>query len=473
MRYFIRERGRPGRKGASPAVAGAKRFPDCLGDSFVYAVVSRIDDNSTSGGTPVAGKMPALPAGATLPAGNSFVVRTMKTLKGSESKENPTQTEVSTAFRSERYAFVDLLRGAALIVMVETHVINAYLPLENRKNLFFFWLSFINGLVAPSFLFASGFSLMIQAQRRWQDWIRLRAPFWKQIRRLGFILLVAYYIHLPYFGLSKFLSPQGLPFWKAAFQVDVLQCIVVSLLVADLLMLPARKPSRFGAIAALAAAGVIIATPWMWSQDFTGRVPLHLAMFLNPNGRSLFPIFPWMSFVFAGCCVGNFFLSAAERKEDARLMTRLLPLSVAGIAIALILSQASILSYWNKNFYLTSPLYVVIRLCCVLLICAGWYFMEKRLNYVPHPIRLAGQESLLVYCTHLLLIFSVLRRSQVTPYLGRQLGYGSCFVLSAAIAILMILLARIWHEWKIRHPKSSRPLLAVLAIATLAIFLAR
>ncbi|MBP1601478.1 MAG: Acyltransferase domain protein [Acidobacteria bacterium] len=73
-----------------------------------------------------------------------------------------------------RYGFVDLLRGLALVVMVETHVVNAYLPAGLRQGPFFYWLAFLNGLVAPSFLFASGYSLVLQGSRYWNDWLHFR-----------------------------------------------------------------------------------------------------------------------------------------------------------------------------------------------------------------------------------------------------------------------------------------------------------
>ena len=75
---------------------------------------------------------------------------------------------------AQRYGFIDLLRGFALVVMIETHVVNAYLPLALKKgSTFFFWLAFTNGLVAPAFLFASGFSLVLQSNHQWDNWLSL------------------------------------------------------------------------------------------------------------------------------------------------------------------------------------------------------------------------------------------------------------------------------------------------------------
>jgi uncharacterized membrane protein len=372
-----------------------------------------------------------------------------------------------------RYVFVDLLRGLALIVMVETHVVNAYLPLSARKSAFFFWLSFVNGLVAPSFLFASGFSLVLQARRQWDAWLRLAPVFWKQIRRLGFILLVAYYMHLPRFEFSKFFLPQEIAFWKGAFQVDVLQCIVVSLLVVNLLILLARTPGRFVWGAATLGLGAALATPWCWAQDFAGRMPLSLALFLNPHGVSLFPIFPWIAFVLAGSCAAHLFLHAVERNDEARFMRNAMWVSGIIILAALVARDLPLLKAWNTDFYRTSPLYVAIRLACVSILGAGLYFLEKRGGWYPRSIRLAGQESLLVYCAHLLLIFSILRQPPVVTLLGREAGYGVCFILSLALILLMIASARLWHNLKHDRPRFAKWALAGLFILNLVTFLVR
>jgi len=67
--------------------------------------------------------------------------------------EQNTSGAITAPAKPPRYGFIDLLRGFALVVMIETHVSNAYLPLASRKGSeFFFGLSFINGLVAPAFL---------------------------------------------------------------------------------------------------------------------------------------------------------------------------------------------------------------------------------------------------------------------------------------------------------------------------------
>jgi uncharacterized membrane protein len=370
-----------------------------------------------------------------------------------------------------RYGFVDLLRGFALVVMIETHVVNAYLPAALRRGEFFFWLSFVNGLVAPAFLFASGFSLVLQARRKWEDWLRLGPAFWKQMRRMGFILLVAYFMHLPDFGLRKFLAPHDQAFWKHAFQVDILQCIVVSLLAINVLILLTRRREVFFWAAAAAGVAAAVITPWTWAQDFTTRLPLFLAMFLNPHGVSLFPLFPWISFVLAGSCVGHLFLNSIEKRADAGLMRWAFYFGAAAIAFGWLARTVPLFHAWNPGYYKTSPLYVLVRLGCVAVLCAGLYAMEKRFDWVPGGIRLAGQESLLVYTLHLMLIFGVLRGKGVAAVLGLEAGYAACFLMSVAIIILMLGLAALWHRLKRNRPKVARTTLAVLCGIILLLFI--
>jgi len=370
-----------------------------------------------------------------------------------------------------RYGFVDLLRGFALVVMIETHVVNAYLPAALRRGEFYFWLSFVNGLVAPAFLFASGFSLVLQARRKWEDWLRLGPAFRKQMRRMGFILLVAYFIHLPDFGLRKFLVPHDQAFWKKAFQVDVLQCIVVSLLLIDLLILLTRRRGAFFWVAASTGVTAAVATPWIWAQDFTARLPLSLAMYLNPHGASLFPLFPWISFVLAGSCVGHLFLNSIEKRADAGFMRSAFYFGAAAIAFGWLARAVPLFHAWNSRYFLTSPLYVLVRLGCVVVLCAGLYAMEKRFGWVPGAIRLAGQESLLVYTLHLMLIFGVLRGKGMAAVFGLEAGYAACVLLSVAIIVLMLALAGLWHGLKRNRPKLARATLAAAIGIILLLFL--
>jgi uncharacterized membrane protein len=372
-----------------------------------------------------------------------------------------------------RFAFIDLLRGCALIVMVEAHVVNAYLQPGLRHGTAFFWISFLNGLVAPAFLFASGFSMMLQGRRCWDDWLHFRAPFWRQMRRLGFITLVAYYSHIDDFKLSRYLNAATPNLWRTSLQVDILQCIVASLLVVHVLIVLLRTPVRVAWGAGALALAMALATPWMWAQDFTGRVPLALALFLNPHGISLFPLFPWLCFFLAGTCAAIVFLRTPEGERKDALM-RLALCGGAVMIVAALLGRNLPFSLPGKqNFFTTSPLYLAVRLGCVVIVGAGLYFLERAQRWIPKPVQVVGQESLMVYGVHLWLIYGFLRGKRLGPVLGLHSGYLVSLAVSAALAVFMIWLARYWHILKRDYPGFTKTAQAAAIIGFIVTFINR
>jgi uncharacterized membrane protein len=376
------------------------------------------------------------------------------------------------ATKAPRYGFIDLLRGIALVFMIETHVVLAYLPETSRHNAFFFWLSYVNGLVAPAFLFASGFSIILSGGRKWEDWLRFRLPFWHQMRRLGFIALIGYFLHAPALKLSSYLNASS-SFWLEALQVDILHCIVASLLLIHLLIFVLRKRGAFALCSGTLALAVSFLTPWMWSFDFAGRIPLALALFLNPHHTSLFPLFPWLSFVLWGSCLSHYFLKAADRKHDHDLMKLAFIAGVALILCGLLLKQVSYNLPGVVDFYTTSPLYVIIRLGWVMIVCSLLYAAEKKLDWHPKLLTVAGQESLLVYGAHLLLIFAVLRGKRFGPILGTEAGYLWCATVSVLIIALMLWLAWQWHRMKAFHPDFAKFVQAASVAIAIVVFLMR
>ena len=97
-----------------------------------------------------------------------------------------------------RFIFVDFLRGWALLVMFEVHIFNVTLLPHLKDTGWFNFLNFINGLVAPSFLFISGFAFMLSTKGKVEDLRKIDYAFWKKIGRIVLIFLAGYALHLPY-----------------------------------------------------------------------------------------------------------------------------------------------------------------------------------------------------------------------------------------------------------------------------------
>ena len=147
---------------------------------------------------------------------------------------------------SKRCDWIDQLRGWAVIVMIEVHVVNVWLVPGLRPD----WLNYLNGLVAPSFTMAAGYSLVISTFRT-DGTLR---PFWPDTaRRLGFILLCAYALHAPGITAADWTVLNTAQKARELFKIDVLQCIVFSLLILQGLARLVRNPRIFTALALLLA----------------------------------------------------------------------------------------------------------------------------------------------------------------------------------------------------------------------------
>ncbi len=325
-----------------------------------------------------------------------------------------------------RLAWIDLLRGVAVIGMIETHVVNTLLSAEYDGAGWRHELGFYNGLLAPAFFWIAGYlqGLSIRKAQRENRPI-LTGP---RLRRLGLVAFLGYYLHAPW---GHWLAGDfGAESWHIALQADVLQCLVASL--ALLLLAGLARGWWFDAVTFLLTAFFVFAAPA--SAHWQTGVPL-IDPFLNHESGSLFPLFPWVGF----CTVG----SLASRWEIS--WQSLLPASLLFIAIGTVFGPES-------GRYL-HPAFFAERLGWLgLLVAAVWLAGQR---FAPAWILLAGRESLLIYMAHLIILHSVkIGGVTIDRLIGRTLSFPLAFLAFLALLGLSLLLAWANDRWK-RHRRKS------------------
>jgi uncharacterized membrane protein len=379
----------------------------------------------------------------------------------------------------KRIEFIDLLRGWAVIVMIETHVFNATLVPELTGSSFFQVLKFINGLVAPSFLFASGMAYAVTTRRKMNDYLSFGWPLFRQIGRLLFIMLIGYSLHIPKFNYAHLRYDAGATAWEMFWQADVLQCIAVSLLFLQVMLLLTRSEVRLYRIVTVVAAGIVLATPVMWGIDFRGAVPPPLAAYLNGREYSLFPLFPWSAFLFAGAIAGHLYLRAKDRAGNAGagepvgvMMAHAVRIGFGFIAVSFLLHPLAALVYPYYEYWRISPSFFLLRLGIVLVLCAGLFLYERKKSVSARSfVALMGRESLLVYATHLLLVYGKFGSFTFTDRVGGTFGYGEAIVTTLVLLGLMYVLALAWSRLKAGPEGVKRAVqLAILACFALVFF---
>ncbi len=216
----------------------------------------------------------------------------------------------------KRFIFIDLLRGWALIIMIEVHIFNAFLLPPLKDTWGFNLLNFINGLVAPAFLFVSGFAFIISTERRIEEIRKFGKYFWNKLSRIGLIFLAGYSLHLPFFSFSRIIKDSANNPFLIWFNVDILQCIAAGLLFLLLLRITIKKEKVFYTLLSLLIILISVISPVIWKIDFGKYVPVFFADYLNPDYGSYFPLFPWLFFLLSGALYSKYYIASRERNLE-------------------------------------------------------------------------------------------------------------------------------------------------------------
>jgi len=344
--------------------------------------------------------------------------------------------------------------------MIETHVVNALLLPEIKKQSFFTVLSFVNGLVAPSFLFCAGFALAIVLNRKWDGFIFLRWPFWRYLLRLFFILIVGYSLHLPFFSLSRLRSITDINEWILFFQIDVLQAISITLFCLVIIAVIVRNRSVFLGAVSIVALLLVFTAPGVREFDYSSMA-LWLRPLFTTHYKSQFPVFPWSAFLIGGTIIGFWFLHSRQKNSERTFISNIAFLAIAGISLSLIAEVLPITIYPDHKFWRASPEFFFVRIGLVMLfLVALWWYEQKRKVSSNSIFSLFGQESLLVYVVHLLVVYGYTYKMSFVRYFGPTLNYAECFGLFIALSAVMMGMAYVWNY--LRRNKAT----AVVVIRT-------
>lgn len=270
--------------------------------------------------------------------------------------------------------------------MIECHVFNTFLAAAFRDTGWFSRLNYVNGLVAPSFLFIAGF---VQGMERWNGSGK-PIDYGRRTRRLLGIAAIGYALHFP-------IGPIYESHWDDAVrigsQIDVLQCLAAGLGLLLGVQFLAEKCRRATASAKVESAvwllgvvgigaAVVLAAPAV--QGWMGA-PAPLRAWVNFTTGSLFPLFPWIGFVLFGALAGAWWQRPVWQRA----------LGLAGLAALAWACRGTTFTAFDPPFFLE-------RAVWVLILAVGCEWISQR--FQPGLLLYAGKHSLKLYVIHLVLI---------------------------------------------------------------------
>ncbi len=357
---------------------------------------------------------------------------------------------------TRRLLFIDIFRGLAVLIMIEGHVFNSTILPALRPTKQFHYLDLLHGMVAPSFIFISGFAFALGLERKWDNFLRLEKPFWMQLRRLLFVLAVAYWLHLPAWSLQTMLhsTRETILYF---LRCDVLQLIALSLLFSLFLSVILRNQKLVMATLLILAAVIVFVTPFIYYIDPRDYLPVPFSDYINAMHGALFPLFPWAAYSFAGTCICWIYLRVRNTENERRFFAFL---AISGVILFI---GAFILFYtpWQYYQYVdparSSPRHFMMKIGFIFFTLAGLWYYEQKKKPEKSILNIVGQESLLVYGLHLVLVYGAsFMPHHLSKDVGQMFTFTPAFAVTFGLVGLMIVTALAWHWMKINHPALAR-----------------
>ena len=332
---------------------------------------------------------------------------------------------------SSRVRAFDWLRGGAVLVMIETHALVLLRP-ALRAGSFYSVIQWIDGLVAPAFILAAGFSLALTQVRAAAGDARAqadagdaraagdarRARFLKTLRRIGEVLAVATLVNWMWFPIFR--EPRWI------LRVDILQCIGLSLLIAlPFIFLLAPRPK------ALQAAGLLGAALVFGLSPLAEHVGPPLAGILNRSTGAPFPLLPWGGSVYLGAAIG----AAGTAGGKKAIAAWLLGLAALGVLLWLLTPQISGL-YPPHDFWVTDPTNHARRwtqVCLIALLLLGLEAAGMRGGRPVRFVEVFGTSSLAGYFFHQMLLYFHLFGFSFEKFWGDRCSWPQFWALLALL----------------------------------------
>lgn len=335
----------------------------------------------------------------------------------------------------KRYLFLDILRAIAIAEMIHGHSLDALLSLSLRSTPFFFNWNYIRGFTAPIFIFASGFAFAISTIPKCDKYTRFSKAFFRRIKKIFFIILLGYLMYLPYFSLTKTILSIGTPQWQSFLSVDILRCIGVSALFLQVWFF--LKPTRVVNFMFIALLTVLLPAlkPILSSHPVILGLPDFLRYYFT---LSHFLLLFYTSYIFLGFLIGKGFIEKRKIWVRTSILTALF-----------FIVMAQVLKTTGLSFSLES---FMVKGGAIILLTVLLERLENLWQRMPCFIKYFGQESLLIYVVHIMIIYSSPVNKGLNFFWGPILSYKEVYLTILWLITAMFVLAYTWHKIKNENP---------------------
>ena len=322
--------------------------------------------------------------------------------------------------------------------MVLSHTIDVLLadPYRSYDYTGFKVWQFVRGLTAPTFLLTTGM-VFVHLLRSTTAPLRHNPRLVKGIRRSLLLLAIGYLLHFPASSISGIFTvpPES---WRTFWAVDVLQLIGIGLL---LLLFGAWMSEKSGGkdYAVFGAGSLVffVCTPAIERVNWNALLPAPIAAYCYTGSGSLFPLFPWIGYLMYGGMLGTDIAPGNHATDQLNLYRKMIFVAIllltfyyGGLQLKVMLDMDYFLS-WNLEL-------VIQRLGTALLLAALIIRVSIKVRSVPPLLLSIGRRSLLIYVTHLVILYGSPWNYGINRFCDKCLSVWP--TLSAALSMGMIMI---------------------------------
>ena len=342
-------------------------------------------------------------------ADNSSVSKSSQTIVASSMA-----TAMDPKPERERLTFIDVMRGYAILMMLQGHTVNVALAEKWRDPsypVFAVWY-YMTGLTAPTFFFAAGFIFaFLMARGEEKGGQRLQKGF----KRFGSLMVLGWVFHLkPPFFKSLLAGDFGV-IGELFGRSHILHVIGLSLLIMILLWLfSGRKGTRFTILTLVGGQAAFLLGPLLtaWSGDDPNWLR-PVGTFLS-RSHAYFPLFPWSGYALHGAAIG---VLAWEAKwyRDVKWFGLLAIIGIFMKGATGLVPEGSRAFYWRGGE-------VLILLGLVGSLCL--FFQKKNWEQL-WPVQMVakcGQETLTIFCLHIIVLYGAWFGIGLAQFHSKALG---------------------------------------------------
>jgi hypothetical protein len=185
---------------------------------------------------------------------------------------------------------------------------------------------------------------------------------------------------------------------------------------------------------------------------------------------SLFPLFPWVSFLLAGAVFAKYFVDARENNFEEKFIK-----ISAGIGFVVLLFGHLLYSgLFSKTLIslLPNPVFYFQRLGYIFVLFYLCWWVDKKYDVKKSFVLDASRESLLVYWLHLVIIFGAFWGGKsFADNIGKTMGLFEAIGASVLLIILMIVAAKLWGWLKKSYPKYAPIGVKIFLVVLFLIFI--